>query len=112
MDEARVGDIEELGTAAVATELRGQGVNLRLWRLAYRDARARGIKKWGIIMEPERVEKMNKNHGFTFRQLGDPIPYQGGDCAAFIMDLDEVDKTMKKKHPLTHFWFASKKISA
>jgi hypothetical protein len=55
---------------------------------------------------------MNQQHGFTFRQLTEAIPYQGGDCAAFIMDLDDAEQAMKKKHPLTHFWFVAKKISA
>jgi hypothetical protein len=109
---ARNGELEELGTIAIRKELRGKGVDLRLERIAYRDARARGIKKWGIIMEPRRVEKMNKNHGFTFRQLTETVPYQGGDCAAFVMDLEEVNQTMKKQHPLEHFWFVGKKISA
>ncbi len=109
-DQARDGDIEELGTVAVDEAFRGAKVNLRLWRLAYRDARARGIKYWGIIMEPERVEKMNKHHGFTFRQLGETVDYQGGECAAHIMNLEEVDQTMKKQHPIEHFWFVRKKI--
>lgn len=102
------GEIEELGTAAVVPELRGAGINTRLWRMAYRDARARGIESWGIVMEPERVQRMNDRYGFTFRQLGEPIAYQGGDCAAHIMDLDAVDKSMSKKHPLSHYWFVKK----
>jgi hypothetical protein len=59
-ETAKSGDTEELGTVAVSSIYRGKRVNLRLWRMAYRDARERGIKQWGIIMEPERVEKMNK----------------------------------------------------
>lgn len=109
-EQTRRGDIEELGTVAVHEDFRGEKVNLRLWRLAYRDARERGVKYWGIIMEPERVEKMNKFHGFTFRQLGDTVEYQGGDCAAHVMDLEEVDKTMRKQHPIEHFWFVRKNI--
>lgn len=104
-DLAREGLVEELGTVAVAPEHRGKRVNLRLWRMAYRDARARGVKYWGIIMEPERVERMNKYQGFTFKQLGETIDYQGGECAAHIMNLEEVDESMRAKHPLNHYWF-------
>lgn len=107
---AASGDTEELGTVAVSNAYRGKRVNLRLWRMAYRDARERGIKQWGIIMEPERVEKMNKYQGFTFRQLGPAVPYQGGDCAPFIMDLQEVDDSMSQNHKLNYFWFVKKKL--
>ena len=108
--ESLAGDVEELGTVAIDKEFRGKGVNLRLWRLAYRDARERGIKKWGIIMEPERVQRMNEHHGFTFRQISEPVWYQGGECAAHIMDLEEVDESMHSQHPLEHYWFAKKSI--
>ncbi|MGI8636429.1 MAG: hypothetical protein ACR2KZ_13615, partial [Segetibacter sp.] len=81
------GEIEELGTTAVKKGFRNGVVSNRLRRLAYRDARQRNIQYWGIIMEPERVEKMNKFFGFTFKQLGPTIQYQGGECAAHIMDL-------------------------
>jgi GNAT superfamily N-acetyltransferase len=100
---ARDGKLEELGTVAVVEDARGQGVNGRLWRLAYRDAVARGVEEWGIIMEPERVAKLNKYHGFTFRQLGSAVDYQGGDCAAFVMNLEESVANMQKKHPLQQF---------
>ena len=106
------GDIEELGTAAVTSKYQGKGVNARLWRLAYRDARERGVKYWGIIMEPKRVEAMNKKYGFKFEQLGDPVDYQGGDCAAFIMDLEEVDRSMHDNKFLTHYWFVRRKLRA
>jgi hypothetical protein len=111
-EQARAGEVEELGTVAVDMSHRGKGINLRLWRLAYRDAAARGIKSWGIIMEPERVEKLNKHNGFTFKQISEAVPYQGGDCAAFIMDLEDVDQSMRKHHPLKHFWFVGKKLAA
>lgn len=108
--EYRNGDIEELGTIAIAPDARHKGVNEHLYRLAYRDARYRGIKKWGIIMEPDRVERMNNRYGFTFKMLGEPINYQGGDCAAHIMDLEEVYQNMKRTHPLKHWWFTKKAL--
>ncbi len=109
-EQALRGEVEELGTVAVEKEFRGKSVNLHLWRLAYRDARERGIKSWGIIMEPERVQRMNERHGFRFRQLGEAVWYQGGACAAHIMDLEEVNQAMQHEHPIEHFWFARKNI--
>lgn len=107
---AYLGHVEELGTAAVTRDFRRKEVNAHLWRLAYRDARKRNIEMWGIIMEPERVQRMNKKYGFTFRQLSEPVSYQGGDCAAHIMSLDEVDKKMHRKKWIQHFWFTRKKL--
>lgn len=105
-------EIEELGTAAVEKKYRHKDVNTHLWRIAYRDARKRGVQNWGIVMEPDRVERMNENYGFTFRQLGDVQDYQGGDCAAFIMNLDEVDKSMHDKKFIQHYWFTKLKLRA
>jgi len=104
-DLARKGLLEELGTVAVAKEWRGKGVNTQIWRMAYRDAVARGIKHWVIIMEPDRVENMNKRYGFTFEKIGEAKEYQGGDCALHIMDLEQANNTMALKHPLAWFWF-------
>jgi len=99
------GDLEELGTVAVVPGLRGKMVNAHLWRLAYRDAVDRGVKQWGIIMEPERVESMNKGYGFAFEQLGGVEDYQGGDCAAFVMNLEEAAHQMRHKKPAQYLWF-------
>lgn len=82
-----------------------------MWRLAYRDARLRGAKQWGIIMEPERVERMNEHFGFTFKQLGPAVDYQGGDCAAFVMDLEEVDQQMRENMPELHDWFVNQPLT-
>jgi GNAT superfamily N-acetyltransferase len=110
IDGARAGAVEELGTVAVVPEYRGKRVNLRLWRIAYRDARTRGVHSWGIIMEPERVARMNKYQGFTFEQMGPATEYQGGNCAPFIMSLPEVDAKMRKNHPLNYQWFVRNKL--
>lgn len=106
------GTAEELGTTAVVNSERGKGVNTRMWRLAYRDAVARGVDTWAIIMEPERVEKMNKAYGFTFQQVGPALDYQGGDCAVHVMNLEEVRVNMRNRHPLTYYWFAQKPLKS
>jgi predicted GNAT family N-acyltransferase len=110
--EALNGEIEELGTVAVDPAYRGKNVNLRLQRQALRDSQARGVKKWGIIMEPDRVAKMNTKHGFTFEQLGPAVPYQGGDCAPFVMTLDEGLDSIRQKSFLKWYWFAKMPLKA
>lgn len=106
------GDIEELGTAAVPKEERPKKVSLELWRLAYRDARARGVKAWGIIMEPNRVAVMNRRYDFTFRQLGEPVNYQGGECAVHYLDLEEVDQHMRASNPGLYDWFVQEPLNS
>jgi len=110
-DEAcRNGEVEEVGTSARDENVPKGVIARELWRLAYRDARHRGVKKWGIIMEPERVEKMNDESGFLFRRIGPVTDYQGGDCAPHVMDLDEVYNEMRKRKPLQFYWFTQKKL--
>ncbi len=107
------GDIEELGTTGIDKEkdkAPKHVVALEMWRLAYRDAMQRGVKNWGIIMEPERVEKMNQNFGFKFKQLGPAKDYQGGDCAPFVMDLQEVDAHMSQTLPELYDWFVKQPL--
>ncbi|CAN5620935.1 hypothetical protein BH23PAT2_BH23PAT2_06850 [soil metagenome] len=107
------GEIEEVGTVAVNHELSKAPkhfVALHLWRLAYRDAVESGMQNWGIIMEPRRVEVMNQKFHFTFEQLGPAIPYQGGDCAAFVMNLQEVDKSMSEHLPELYEWFVKEPL--
>lgn len=109
------GVMEELGTTAVdhdKSDASKHVIALDMWRLAYRDARSRGIKKWGIIMEPERVAKMNQQFNFTFKQLGPAVDYQGGDCAAFVMDLEEVDEQMQANMPDLYDWFVNQPLNS
>jgi hypothetical protein len=98
-------EIEELGTIAKIPGAPSKVITINLLRLVFRDFKKRDVKKVGIIMEPERVEAMNRLYGFTFRQLGPTEYYQGGDCAPHIMDLEEVDKSMRRSRPLQYLWF-------
>lgn len=107
-------EMEELGTTAVDKSrdpTPKHTISLQMWRLAYRDAIRRDVKYWGIIMEPERVQKMNDSFGFTFEQLGPTEYYQGGDCAAFAMDLRVVDEYMREKLPDLYEWFVREPLS-
>lgn len=109
------GQMEELGTTAVdhkASMVPPGVISTHMWRIAYRDARSRGMKYWGIIMEPERVKAMNDSFNFTFRQLGPVVDYQGGDCAAFIMDLQEVDEQMSQSAPDLYDWFVNQELGS
>jgi predicted GNAT family N-acyltransferase len=101
---------EEFGTVAVKKELRGSRIFMDLCRIAWRDATQRDVQTWGIIMEPERVEKMNSGLGFTFKQIGPAIQYQGGLCAAHIMDFDEVRQNMSSKKPELYDWFVNQPL--
>lgn len=105
------GKIEELGTAARSEDAPKGAVTSAMWRLAYRAARREGIAKWGVIMEPERVKKLNDKYGFRFRQVGQTVDYQGGYCAAHIMDLQEAHDYMRWRKPLVFWWFAKRKLS-
>ncbi|HET7320786.1 MAG TPA: hypothetical protein VFI84_04375 [Candidatus Saccharimonadales bacterium] len=110
--ECEQGLAEEFGTVAVSESLRDGIVFTHIARLSYRDARARGVKTWGIIREPELVAKWNEHYGFTFKQVGESIDYQGGMCAAHIMDLDEVDRNMSQKFPEIYDWFVNQPLDA
>ena len=105
ISQYKKGTIQELGTIAVSKELRNGFLFETLARMAYRYSYTRGIQYWGIIMEPGRVEKMNKNYGFTFKQLGDSSYYQGGYCAPFLMNLQEVNDSMSTRFPDIYNWF-------
>ena len=104
-------EVEEFGTIGVIRELRGNSrVFLDICRLNYRDATARGIQTWGIIMEPERVRTWNDRLGFTFRQIGPAVDYQGGDCAAHVMDFGEVRRRMSSTKPELYDWFVNQPL--
>ncbi len=110
MDFGRIGLLEEFGTIAVAKRMRKLFVFERLARLAYRDSYSRDIEYWGVIMEPERVESMNKHYGFTFQKLGDTVFYQGGDCAAHVMNLEEVYRNVQETQPEIFEWFCKEPL--
>ena len=110
VSDSRAGLVEEVGTLAKRDGTPRGTISNRLYRLAYRDARNRNVRKWGCIMEPERVAKMNKYSGFTFRQIGETVQYQGGDCAPFIMSLDETFKNLTRKNPIASYWFVKKRL--
>jgi hypothetical protein len=107
------GFVEELGTIAVDESYRNGLIFENLARLAYRDAYyGRGMKHWGVIMEPKRIQRMNKHYGFTFKQLGPEINYQGGLCAAHIMDLKEANDNVREKFPDIYEWFVNQPLNA
>ncbi len=54
------GLLEELGTVAVHRGYRGRFVAPRLYRVALASSRARGVTHWALIMEPDRVETLNR----------------------------------------------------
>lgn len=105
------GIVEELGTAARMDGTAKSVVSAEMWRLAYRNAHERGVKKWGIIMEPERVHELNNRYGLCFKQVGPTENYQGGDCAPHVLDLQEVESYMLLRKPHVYWWFSKKKLT-
>jgi hypothetical protein len=110
IESFEAGEIEELGTSAFEnlSDLRGAIKNL--WRLAYRDGASRGVKGWGIIMEPPRVKFLSRFNKFTFSQVGDAIDYQGGDCAPHLMFFDECIDNMHTQDPRLKQWFVDQSL--
>ena len=102
--------IEEFGTVALIKEKRGSRAFLDICRTAFRDAESRGVTAWGIIMEHERVEKMNEGLGFTFKRVGPATKYQGGYCSAHVMDFAEVHAHMHSTKPELYDWFINKPL--
>jgi hypothetical protein len=109
-EDCATGLAEELGTAAVKPEFRHKGANLFMWRRAYRDAYIRGIKKWGVIMEPPRVKAMNRLYSFSFEQVGPAIDYMGDMCAPHILNLEEVRQHMETNQPELYDWFVNQPL--
>lgn len=107
---SRNGEVEELGAISIVPEQRGNGIQERLLRVAYRDAAARGVTAFGIIMEPKRVDVYNKRFGFGYKQVGEEAMYQGGMCAAHVMDLEAIHSGtgMKNTHPIPYYWFVKR----
>ncbi len=110
LEGCRDGTVEELGVAAIDKNAPLIKINTELWRKAWRDADARGIKAWGIIMEPNRVRIMRKRYGFPFEQVGPTVDYQGGDCAAHVMNFADVHTYMREQRPEYYQWFVKEAI--
>lgn len=96
---AAAGRLEELATVAVLPGTVPFTAVLNLWRLAYRDAKARGVLEWGIIMEPRRVWVLNRHYGTSFVRLGRATEYQGGQCAAHLMNFASAEEHIRRHHP-------------
>ena len=103
--------VEELGTAAVAESKKYPRAAAMLWRLAFRDALSKGVKTWGIIMEPERVVAMNRLYGFNFVQIGEPVDYQGGMCAAHTLDIENVGEHFLATRPASYDFFVGNELA-
>jgi hypothetical protein len=83
---------------------------LHMFRIAYRDARNRGVEEWLIIMEPPRVRRLNRWYGTTFEQLGPTIWYQGGECAAHVLRFAGVEERALARPSRRTVWFGLKPL--
>ncbi|MDP3618797.1 MAG: hypothetical protein Q8R63_03285 [Ramlibacter sp.] len=99
------GTVEELGTTAVAAGARSHITSIEMWRAAFRDAVDRGVDTWGVIMEPERVHVLRRRYGAPYRQVGPAVDYQGGLCAAHVLEFRDMHTHMRANRPEYYQWF-------
>ncbi len=109
-EQNRNGITEELATSASKNDTKHRAIVNNLWRLAGRDAMTRGVKNWGIIMEPKRVKALNRFYNFYFFQKGPEVEYQGGMCAPHIMDLDYAVQAMERDNSKLLKWFINEPL--
>lgn len=93
------GTVEEMGVTAVLPDAPPIEIAEELWRQAWRDAQKRGIRTWGIIMKPERVQILARKYGLPFEKIGPAIKYQGGYCAPHIMRFSDMYRKMSVDKP-------------
>lgn len=104
---AATGRFEEFATIAIEEDARGLDLFLDLVRIAYRDARRRGVTHFGIIMEPQRVEMMNQFYDFCYTRVGPDQRYGGEDhvTAPFVLDFEEQERHLRDTRPAYLKWF-------
>ncbi len=103
------GKLEELATLVVTPNLRKAPLVMDLIRLAYRDSKSRGGTHFGIIMEPERVEQLNRHWQLRFFPIGPPQNYMGEVhfTVPFVTEFDDWDANTLRCNPEYFKWFAS-----
>lgn len=111
IEHAKNGKIVEMGTLAKAEDAPRGAVMRGILRLFYREAINRGAEEMACIMEPERVERINKRYGLTYRQVGPAIDYQGGWCAPHTMNIQEAKANMLAKRPLAYYWIVKRPLN-
>jgi N-acyl amino acid synthase of PEP-CTERM/exosortase system len=81
---------------------------LGLYREMYRHSRATGVRYWYAAMERSLAFSLRKM-GFKFVAIGPPTDYYG-PVTPFIVDLDELNETLRKENRLLAAWFNDEPI--
>ncbi|MFI5240095.1 MAG: hypothetical protein ACHQUB_00045 [Candidatus Saccharimonadia bacterium] len=112
---ARGGLLDEFATVAVEESGRGLGIFVDLVRVAYRDAKLRGRKYFGIIMEPDRVEAMNAFYHYRYKIVGPPQLYEGevnSLVAPYVLDFVDQERYLIESGRLDYLqWFVRHPIN-
>jgi N-acyl amino acid synthase of PEP-CTERM/exosortase system len=101
--------------AAVRPSLGGRRRNgdsprllLGLYREMYRHSRATGVRYWYAAMERSLAFSLRKM-GFKFVPIGPATDYYG-PVTPFMVDLDELNETLRKENRLLAAWFNDEPI--
>ena len=81
---------------------------LGLYREMYRHSKAHGIRYWYAAMERSLAFSLRKM-GFIFIPIGPTTDYYG-PVTPFIVDLNELNDTLRKENPLLAAWFNDEPI--
>jgi len=94
------------------TNKRGKGNSPRLllglYREMYRYSKANGVRYWYAAMERSLAFSLRKM-GFTFVPIGPTTDYYG-PVTPFIVDLEELNETLRKENRLLAAWFNDEPI--
>lgn len=81
---------------------------LGLYREMYRHSRATGVRYWYAAMERSLAFSLRKM-GFKFVPIGPATDYYG-PVTPFMVDLDELNETLRKENRLLAAWFNDEPI--
>jgi len=91
---------------------RGKGDSPRLllglYREMYRHSKANGVRYWYAAMERSLAFSLRKM-GFTFVPIGPTTDYYG-PVTPFIVDLEQLNETLRKENRLLAAWFNDEPI--
>ncbi|MES2831365.1 MAG: PEP-CTERM/exosortase system-associated acyltransferase [Pseudomonadota bacterium] len=81
---------------------------LGMYREMYRHSKATGIRYWYAAMERSLASSLRKM-GFTFVPIGPTTDYYG-PVTPFIVDLEELNETLRRENRLLAAWFNDEPI--
>ncbi|MES2888803.1 MAG: PEP-CTERM/exosortase system-associated acyltransferase [Pseudomonadota bacterium] len=89
--------------AAGASDPRSPELLLGMYRAMYRHSRATGVRYWYAAME-RSLACLLRRAGFAFTPIGPTTDYYG-PVTPFLVDLDELNRTLERQNPLLWAWF-------